>query len=321
MKKRIKQFLYYTGILSAFHRIRNKHTLTIIMLHRVLPNVQKTTQGATPEWVLSDEVFSDFLQFVKKEYNIISYSQLVKADGDMKKLPKRALLLTFDDGWKDNYDYAFPILSKANVSAHIFLATDAIGYQHAFWQEQILAACRITPNLLPKLLSQFQTVNCTTVEHFVEYLQNHKQPNFIADLLDYIAEYQPVERQMLNQFEIKQMSSEGITFGGHGASHTPLKNLHMRDVDFELERCQNSSNELFDYQFNNLSFPHGSYDDEIVKLCIGKGFTFLFTSQDGLLVSETGLMPRVHIAEHAIAVNGIFKPWFAAMNLFFRDKL
>lgn len=63
----------------------------------------------------------------QKKYNVISLSKLVDIVKLKEKIPPKTLVLTFDDGFKDNYFNAFPILKKYNFPATIFLTTDFIG--------------------------------------------------------------------------------------------------------------------------------------------------------------------------------------------------
>lgn len=53
------------------------------------------------------------------------------------EFPPRSCLITFDDGWKDNYTYAYPVLKRHHIPALIFLTTDFIGTSRAFWHEQL----------------------------------------------------------------------------------------------------------------------------------------------------------------------------------------
>lgn len=103
--------------------------LTILAYHRVFPE-KRGSLAVTPE------IFEEQLTaFLKKGYTARTlkevYELYLKAD---KKLPRKTLVLTFDDGYRDNYDYAFPVLKKLKVPATIFLAMNYIGKnKHFHW--------------------------------------------------------------------------------------------------------------------------------------------------------------------------------------------
>ena len=87
------------------------------------------------------DLFEQQMQFLKACYRVMSLQELVSraARGEV---PERAVAITFDDGYCDNYDYAFPILKKYQFPAMIFVATGAIGTGHPIWHDRIFDAFR-----------------------------------------------------------------------------------------------------------------------------------------------------------------------------------
>lgn len=103
---------------------KRKPKFCILMYHHVSPVIN--TEDKT--YYVSAEMFADQINTIlKKGYTPISLSQLEKAYTQKTKLPSHAVMITLDDGWEDNYTYAFPILQKMNVPATIFLSTAHIG--------------------------------------------------------------------------------------------------------------------------------------------------------------------------------------------------
>jgi peptidoglycan/xylan/chitin deacetylase (PgdA/CDA1 family) len=93
------------------------------MYHSVNPN-------AIPEnrLSISPEAFERQMRFLKRcHYNVLPLEHLASLIKEKRKIPSRALAITFDDGYKDNYTYAFPILKKYNLPAMIFVIINEIG--------------------------------------------------------------------------------------------------------------------------------------------------------------------------------------------------
>jgi hypothetical protein len=110
-----KKALYVSGALDAWHRRRNRNWLTVIMFHRVLATRDPRWPTSDPEYTLADDLFGHSLDFFKKHYNVVSLADLLAARAGERPLPERALLVTFDDGWSDNEEYALPHLKRTGL--------------------------------------------------------------------------------------------------------------------------------------------------------------------------------------------------------------
>jgi len=93
----------------------------VLMYHKVSP-------GQKEKYRISPEKFASQMEYLsKKGYQTISPDDLLEFVQEGKVFPKKPVLLTFDDGYKDNFTYAYPILKKYNFRATIFLVTQYIG--------------------------------------------------------------------------------------------------------------------------------------------------------------------------------------------------
>lgn len=83
------------------------------------------------------DVFEKQMLYLKNNgYSVISFDNLINYFSGKLPLPKKSVILTFDDGWENQYKYAFPILKKYNYTAIFFIFTNAIGHKYYLtWQE------------------------------------------------------------------------------------------------------------------------------------------------------------------------------------------
>src|SRR4030042_6933398 len=96
---------------------RKQYVLPILMYHSVKPSVP-----AGNRLIVSADTFERQMDFLKKpRNNVLNLEDAASFIENRKKLPSKSIVLTFDDGYKDNYTYAFPILKKYNLPATIFL--------------------------------------------------------------------------------------------------------------------------------------------------------------------------------------------------------
>ena len=99
---------------------KKKYEVPVIMYHRVINNPEN--EGVYGTYIYED-MFKKHLQYLKdKNYTVITFKDLDKIGWRNRfEKGKKYIILTFDDGYKDNYDLAFPILKEFNFKATIFL--------------------------------------------------------------------------------------------------------------------------------------------------------------------------------------------------------
>lgn len=109
----------------------------ILVYHSVRPII-KGEPPLVDYFDISPELFEKNLIYLKENnFSVISFSDLVESLEEKKELPKKPVVLTFDDGWKNQYIYAFPILKRYGITATFFIFTNAIDHKNFLSWEQI----------------------------------------------------------------------------------------------------------------------------------------------------------------------------------------
>jgi peptidoglycan/xylan/chitin deacetylase (PgdA/CDA1 family) len=86
---------------------------------------------------IDEETFAQQLDLISRKCHPITLSELEDCYVNKKEIPRNAVLLTFDDGYSDNYTYAYPLLLKKRVPATIFLSTAQIGTENMLTWAQV----------------------------------------------------------------------------------------------------------------------------------------------------------------------------------------
>lgn len=108
---------------TAFGFLRKHYVVPILMYHSVAPVIDPGNMIA-----VSAASFEKQMRFLKSHnYNVITLGKLAVKLKNREKIPDRTVVLTFDDGYKDNYTYAFPILKKYNLTADMFIIINEVG--------------------------------------------------------------------------------------------------------------------------------------------------------------------------------------------------
>jgi len=294
------------GLLAAFHRLVNRDTLTVVMFHRVLP--PGAMAGADPDYTVSDSLFSQCLAFFRRHYTIVGLDEVLAAQSGGTRLPRRGLLITFDDGWDDNLAFAVPQLAGQAVPALVFVSTDGVADDARWWwQEVLLAAIR---------------QNRAGIEALWNAVPGDPSPppdgeRILRLLVRYGACAPEVRRKVLEPFaaagsgrhmltpaRLRSLAEAGIAIGSHGAGHLPLTMIADPGADIEHARRA-----LADWLAGEagaaLSFPHGRHSPAVIAAAFSAGYRLLFTSDTILNTLIRGrparILGRIEIPAHEIA--------------------
>lgn len=129
--------LALAGLCAAATPRPDSVRVPILVYHSVFPHHPGQTHDQRVLDVAPD-VFAEQMQYlVKGGYHVISFEQLVDALDGRATLPPRPVVITFDDGWENQYRHAFPVLRKLGMPATFFVFTSVIGHdrRNMTWAE------------------------------------------------------------------------------------------------------------------------------------------------------------------------------------------
>ena len=130
---------YKLGVLDLARKI-TPNLLTVLNYHRIDDASREDFDTFRPNVSATSSEFAAQMDYVSRKYNVISGTELVAFIKGRHQLPAYAAMITFDDGYYDNYANAYPILKAQNLPAIIFLATDFIGSRKPFFWD-LIAYC------------------------------------------------------------------------------------------------------------------------------------------------------------------------------------
>lgn len=276
MKKLFKWFLaiilYYSGILRLFERFSrySKDGFWILEYHRVSDNKEDILG-----MVVSIKHFEKQMRYLERRHNVISSKEAVEKIENHESLPSRSIAITFDDGYKDIYLNAYPVLKKFNIPATIFLVTDFVGTENLLWFDEVLELIKATP-------AKHLSIKFGSSEEAYDLSNVYSRNRLILGLLLMMRSANPDERNryldefkallqvskihnpekiLLNWQEIKVMSGNGIEFGSHGKSHTVLTGLNTLELEEEIAYSKKIMEQNINQPVFIFSYPHGREDD------------------------------------------------------------
>jgi peptidoglycan/xylan/chitin deacetylase (PgdA/CDA1 family) len=327
LKAAVKTGLYRSGALAAYHRLRNRRALTVVMFHRVLPKTDGRWAYCDPEYTIEASVFERCLDFFQEHYNVIGVDRLLDRG---TALPERPLLITFDDGWADHEQVALPLLARRSLPSLVFVAADAVDNPEPapFWETRLIHAFRrgtldagalydlwraASPDPAPSL-GDLRGLRALIAKLFS--IDPDRIPALLAPLEDRL---KTPDRHLLTGAELANLPRGGMAVGAHGACHRPLARIGEPAAD--MTRARSSLGQRLSTEIRTMSFPHGSYDAGTVSAARAAGYELIFTSDRALNeVPDQGerptLLGRVGLFEDEITGHdGRFRPDLLALWL------
>jgi peptidoglycan/xylan/chitin deacetylase (PgdA/CDA1 family) len=288
-----------------------KNKITIIMYHYVRPiknSLNPNLKG------LELDNFIKQLNFLKKNYTIISIERIFEYLHKKKKLPSKSCLLTFDDGYKDHIKYVLPELVKRKIKACFFPPAEAIQKNKMLDVNQIhllLSKCNNYDEIIYDIKKILLKNNFSNIQFEKMYsklaiqgrwdnkkiifikrvLQHGIEINLRKKILKFLMKKNIAKKHIknfyMNKSDIKKLISNGMFVGSHGYSHIWLGKQTFKDQKKEIIKSLKFLNELGVNTKNwIMCYPYGSYNKDTLKILSQLNCNLAFTSQKGLASFE-----------------------------------
>ena len=331
--------LHYSGLLGRVRRKHMQDKALILMYHRVFPPGSGVPDYSPNGMAVTPDEFAMQMRFLRRHYDVVPLSRIVAAVRGEQDFAKNMCAVTFDDGWRDVYEHAFPMLRKYQIPATIYLTTGfvdeaawfweerskyllALMYEHArshgYARERVLAAC-----------SQLETFGLAEIlslrpSHLPGYLldrgremkrwDERRRADLMAMLESVVHQLVPdAPRPFMNWGEVREMAQAGIEFENHTVTHSILSELSPSDAEREVRSAAARIREALGRASVHLAYPYGKFDEEVrrqVQHCDVRSAT---TTRQGLVSrgSDPYSLNRVNMCSDIAR----WEPLFAARVL------
>jgi peptidoglycan/xylan/chitin deacetylase (PgdA/CDA1 family) len=295
LKNRLLHLAHNLGALRAGRALWQR-SLTVLNYHRIDDPTQPGFDSFRPNVSATASEFARQMAYVSKWFHVISLSELVAWLDGRQELPPYAALITFDDGYLDNYTTAFPILQKYRLPAIIFLTTGHIGTDRPFYWD-LAAYCfshtRHTQLLFPNgNLVRFSNPQeredaCREwVESLKVMPENEKQRwvNRLPDALEVSIPSGHFKRLMMNWDQVREMHNAGIEFGAHTVDHPILTRVSFEEACRQIRASKARVEEEIGIDVLGFAYPNGQVvdvDPRIEQAVADAGIRAAFTLMHG----------------------------------------
>lgn len=321
MKRIIKRGLQYASAKYGRHTWPvKKPELLVLMYHRILPATDERALIEEPGMIVTPESFRLHVNILSQYFDIIHLSDWTRYKRDHDECSKRACAITFDDGWVDNYEFAFPILQKMQIPATIFLVSDFVGTDQIFWPERLARTVTTIAQDMPAQWShpslewlkgaatsyQFG-ISPPTQEQLTELIAHVKSltDDEILSCLDKVSEElnlpaKQLQPALLSWEQLSEMTCSGLVeTGSHTCHHIRLTDSTPEEV---AEKEIISSKKLIEKNtgqiVNTFCFPNGDYSHHALGL-VKDNYALAVTTNKGWnsVSTDNHLLHRIGVHE------------------------
>lgn len=261
------------------------------MYHRIT-NVTKE-QYVEPGMYVTPASFRKHMDLLRKHFRVISLEELCLNVN--KENLKPLCAITFDDGWKDFYTNAYPVLKEYGYPSTVFLPTNYIGSKRIFWTDKIAdvllsgefkSSCldNVSDNQIKdQLLRSHTKANIHALINFLKKYPEDEIELFIEKIGKGINK-RNTEPLFMNWDQVKELyQSRIVEFGSHTANHLILTKENALAVINELQTSMNDlrRRNLVSSRFVPFCYPNGNNSKEIVKMLRESGYSCAVTTKRG----------------------------------------
>lgn len=244
------------------------------MYHRVLPESDPRFALEEPGMVVTPETLALHCQQIKKHMTVVRLSDWLDLAESGQDLPERACAITFDDGWRDNLEFALPVLQQQQVPATVFAVTDWVGTRYRFWPNRIQSLiAQLGPDWwqnpalgsLHELAPDIRSNDADAIAALIDNCKHLSDADLHALLDQCEASLPPQndsEPDLMSWQELEQLQDSGVfDIASHGCSHTRLTEAldpaqceyEVRESKLRLEQQLDGSSPLFCYPNGDVS--------------------------------------------------------------------
>lgn len=316
---------------QILYRLKKKlaNTGVILMYHQV------ATPPCDPwQLAVSPENFEAQLSILKKNFNVVSLDEMIR---NLKGLPfgRRMIAITFDDGFRDNYYTAAPLLEKYKLPASFFIATKLINSEGMFWWDMIqhlilyteklpgvlditilgksfhyeLASESLLTDSLRNEISKWNyelPIPNKRVELYYKIWEQLK-PLSIADRDDIIEKLKawagksytdPGLAGVMNFGQLDNLSKSTLfTIGAHTVNHPALAPQTSEEQIFEIQQSKKMLEGWLNKEVSSFAYPYGNYDSVTLSLIKESGLHNAVTTAEEPALRSSGVfeLPRYQV--------------------------
>jgi peptidoglycan/xylan/chitin deacetylase (PgdA/CDA1 family) len=277
--------LYYSGVEWLLSRLIHANAVAVLMYHGVCDS------APIPDSInfhVGRRTFARQMQALARRYPVVPLSELVSMLSHGEPLQK-SVVLTFDDGYRNNATYADPILESLNLPYTIFIATAFIGSNRWIPLNDVYHAWSLNTLSAEEMQEVRQKLRGRSAEQAESILTEHGIANESAS--------QAAEDSfaMLDWDQVRHLVARGVEFGSHTHDHANLAVESKERLREELQVSKQLMEKHLETPVKSFAYPFGAVSDEAELAVQAAGYDCGVSTTYGLVTDSSPLyrLPRI----------------------------
>jgi peptidoglycan/xylan/chitin deacetylase (PgdA/CDA1 family) len=292
-KEMISKLLFFSGILPAFSIITQKYfpSVKVFAYHQVIGDKVHSNHSDLTGAIAALE-FEMQVRYLCSRYRVISMQEFLGLL-EAHEIPENAVMLTFDDGYRNIYEYAFPVLKRYALPATVFCTGNAL-LDDTVWCDELLDLLLASKDPNVELNGTIYRVNSRNdrIDVFQRLVSQLQREDFrtrqerMTELRKSLGDWaQNNTKRYLGRAEILEMQENRIIFGAHTMSHPLLGSIQdSRELEREINGSIDTLEEITGQKCSCFAYPfgdEGSFSKPCIRILKERGIKAAFTTHRG----------------------------------------
>jgi peptidoglycan/xylan/chitin deacetylase (PgdA/CDA1 family) len=294
--------LHYSGareLLSAVQRraVGGRRVL-ILSYHRVVADFGEEAKRSLYTLNIEQKTFRRHLEVLQESHDVVSLDEALSVLDGTREAARDVAVITFDDGYRDVYTNAFPVMRDLRVPGVVYVPSSFIGTDRRLGHDRLFAALRrmtdrgIGPVAVGVgnpgerwLIDAFEGDAAPEVA-LERLIARHPTPGLLrlADALEdrlAIGSWKPPPGELPMSWEmLREMEAHGVITGAHTAEHTVLTNQRLDDARREIAQCKAALEKGLRKPLKHFAYCNGYYSAGVAQALKAEGFVSAVTTED-----------------------------------------
>jgi peptidoglycan/xylan/chitin deacetylase (PgdA/CDA1 family) len=292
---------------------QEEDVLRVLTYHRIDEPANRPQMY--PGLSISPSVFQAQMAYLaRSNYHFVSAQELLNrfGDADAGPLPARSVLITFDDGYKDFKENAWPVLQELNIPAILFVPTAYPDHpERMFWWDNLYHS--LTTTRKPCVETPIGELPLSTpAEQLAAYKQlrdhlaatAHQETMVTVNGLSETLEVEPAENEILSWDDLRALAGQGLVIGPHTQTHPRLDRISIQEVEREISAAVQDLNEALKDTggaYPIFAYPGGGVMEQTLGVLKKLGIKIAFGTNRGINTLQNAhplLLNRINVGQN-----------------------